>query len=311
MSCFGKYVIVLRCAITILHEGYYMDKQEAYSLLGVESGDKLREVRRKYHLLMHIHHPDVLSNDGNTDTARKLNEAFEIIKREGVSGGIKVIDWGIGENASAYCKRRLYMEDTLFGDEIIVDTGAYGKYYWQPDMESFRMLLKSLGEAVNGLLDGFGSQDITKAKLLHLLIQEFIDPYDCIGLLYPYDEESMLQTYRIKCQIKPITRDAYRLIDGETPEIKVKDSRLQVIIGSKVIGQIVFEDDSLYYLVTPLFLQKAAKAELQMEGVRNTPKPYMDTTMLLHVDRSKKKTDMTEKINAEIESTLKKKEKKG
>lgn len=282
-----------------------MDKQEAYSLLGVESGDKLRDVRRKYHLLMHMHHPDVLSDNGNTNTARQLNEAFEIIKREGISSGIRTVDWGIGENTSAYCKRKLYMEDNLFGDEIIVDTGAYGKYYWQPDMESFRMLLKSLGEAVNGLLDGCGDQGITKAKLLHLLIQEFVDPYECIGLLYPHDEDEgcKLQTYRIKCQIKPMTGDADRLIDGNAPAIKVKDSRLQVVAGSKVAGQIMFEEDSLYYLVTPLFLQKAAKAGLHTEGIRNIRKPYMDATMILHVDTSKKK-DMTEKINEEIKSTL-------
>ena len=289
-----------------------MDRQEAYSLLGVESGDRLRDVRRKYHLLMHIHHPDVLYENGSADTARKLNEAFEIIKREGISSGIKIVDWGIGENAAAYCKRKLYMEDNLFGDEIVVDTGAYGKYYWQPDMESFRMLLKSLGEAVNGLLDGSGTHRITKAKLLHLLIQEFIDPYECIGLLYPYDEDegSVLYTYRIKCQIKPMAKDADRLIDGETPEIKVKDSRLHIVIDSKVAGQIVFEEDSLFYLVTPLFLQKAAKAELRIAGVRNTRKPYMDATMILHVDRSKKK-DMTEKINEEITRTLKRKDEDG
>lgn len=282
-----------------------MDRQEAYSLLGVESGDRLRDVRRKYHLLMHMHHPDVLSEDGNADTARKLNEAFEIIKREGISSKIKVVDWGIGENALAYCKRKLYMEDNLFGDEIIVDTGAYGKYYWEPDMESFGMLLKSLGEAVNGLLDGSGTHRITKAKLLHLLIQEFIDPYECIGLLYPYDEDegSVLHTYRIKCQIKPMAKDADRLIDGETPEIKVKDSRLHIVIDSKAAGQIMFEEDSLFYLVTPLFLQKAANAELQIEGVRNTRKSYMDATMVLHVDPSKK-ADMTEKINEEIKATL-------
>lgn len=263
-----------------------MDRQEAYSLLGVESGDRLRDVRRKYHLLMHIHHPDVLYENGSADIARKLNEAFEIIKREGISSGIKIVDWGIGENAAAYCKRKLYMEDNLFGDEIVVDTGAYGKYYWQPDMESFRMLLKSLGETVNGILDGSGTHRITKAKLLHLLIQEFIDPYECIGLLYPYDEDegSVLYTYRIKCQIKPMAKDADRLIDGETPEIKVKDSRLHIVIDSKVAGQIVFEEDSLFYLVTPLFLQKAAKAELRIAGVRNTRKPYMDATMILHVD---------------------------
>ncbi len=281
-----------------------MDKQEAYSLLGIESGDKLRDVRRKYHLLMHVHHPDVLSENGSTDTARKLNEAFEIIKREGISSGIKAVDWGIGENASAYCRRKLYMEDNLFGDEIIVDTGAYGKYYWEPDMESFRMLLKSLGEAVNGLLDG--AQGMIRAKLLHLLIQEFIDPYECIGILYPYEKEegSLIQTYRIRCQIKPVTKDADRLIDKEKPKIRVNDSRLHVFLDSGIVGQIVFEEDRLYYLVTPLFLQKAARAELQIEGVRNKRKPYMDASIILHVDPSKK-TDMTEKINEEIKRTLK------
>ena len=288
-----------------------MDKQEAYRILGIKKGDKLRDVRRKYHLLMHEHHPDS-SPDNKSDTAKKLNEAFAIIKREGISAKYQIRDWGIAENKNAFCERKLYMEDNLFGDEIVVDTGAYGKYYWQPDMESFGMLLKSLGEAVNGLLDGSGTHRIMKAKLLHLLIQEFIDPYECIGLLYPYDEDegSVLHTYRIKCQIKPMAKDADRLIDGETPEIKVKDSRLHIVIDSKVAGQIMFEEDSLFYLVTPLFLQKAANAELQIEGVRNTRKSYMDATMILHVDRSKKK-DMTEKINEEITRTLKRKDEDG
>ena len=288
-----------------------MDKQEAYRILGIKKGDKLRDVRRKYHLLMHEHHPDS-SPDNKSDTAKKLNEAFAIIKREGISAKYQIRDWGIAENKNAFCERKLYMEDNLFGDEIVVDTGAYGKYYWQPDMESFGMLLKSLGEAVNGLLDGSGTHRIMKAKLLHLLIQEFIDPYECIGLLYPYDEDegSVLHTYRIKCQIKPMAKDADRLIDGETPEIKVKDSRLHIVIDSKVAGQIMFEEDSLFYLVTPLFLQKAANAELQIEGVRNTRKSYMDATMILHVDRSKKK-DMTEKINEEITRMLKRKDEDG
>ncbi len=288
-----------------------MDKQEAYRILDIKKGDKLRDVRRKYHLLMHEHHPDS-SPDNKSDTAKKLNEAFAIIKREGISSKYQIRDWGIAENKNAFCERKLYMEDTLFGDEIVVDTGGYGKFYWEPDMESFGMLLKSLGEAVNGLLDGSGTHRIMKAKLLHLLIQEFIDPYECIGLLYPYDEDegSVLHTYRIKCQIKSMAKDADRLIDGETPEIKVKDSRLHIVIDSKVAGQIMFEEDSLFYLVTPLFLQKAANAELQIEGVRNTRKSYMDATMILHVDRSKKK-DMTEKINEEITRTLKRKDEDG
>jgi hypothetical protein len=160
---------------------------------------------------MHKHHPDVLSENSDTDMARKLNEAFELIKREGLSSIIKVVDWGISENAGAYCKRKLYMEDNLFGDDIIVDTGAYGKYYWEPDMESFGMLLKSVGEAVNELLDispvseetQRRSTTIIKAKLLHLLIQEFIDPFECIRILCPYEEKegSEMQIFRIKCRV--------------------------------------------------------------------------------------------------------------
>ena len=94
---------------------------------------------------MHKHHPDVLSENSDTDMARKLNEAFELIKREGLSSIIKVVDWGISENAGAYCKR----------------------------------------------------------KLLHLLIQEFIDPFECIRLLCPYEEkeDSEMQIFRIKCRV--------------------------------------------------------------------------------------------------------------
>ena len=113
----------------------------------------------------------------------------------------------------------------------------------------------------------------------------------------------MIQTYRIRCQIKPMTKDTDRLNDGGKPEIKVKDSKLHVYIDSGIVGQIVFEEDSLYYLVTPLFLQKAAKAELRIEGARNKRKPYMDATMVLHVDPSKN-ADMTEKINEEIKAML-------
>ena len=57
-------------------------------------------------------------------------------------------------------------------------------------------------------------------------------------------------------------------------------------------------------------MQKATNAELQIEVVRNTRKSYMDATMILHVDRSKKK-DMTEKINEEITRTLKRKDEDG
>ena len=281
-----------------------MDRREACGILGVEDGDKLRDVRRKYHRLMHVHHPDTLPVDSDISTAQRLNEAFEVIKREGLSSKIKASDWGIKENARAYCDRKLYMEDNLFGDEIIVDTGAYGKYYWEPDMESFRMLLKSLGEAVNEILDGQEKTDGLKAKLLHLLIQEFIDPYECIGIIYPYEEDegSLTKTFRIRCQIK--TESPVKAGLPENIRIKAEGSRLYVFSKAGPVGRIMFEEDRLYYLVTPFFLQNAATAELITEKPENSKKSYIDACMILHVDPSKRK-DMTERINEEIRAILK------
>jgi curved DNA-binding protein CbpA len=287
-----------------------MDKQEAYRILGIKKGDKLRDVRRKYHLLMHEHHPDS-SPDNKSDTAKKLNEAFAIIKREGISSKYQIRDWGIAENKNAFCERKLYMEDTLFGDEIVVDTGGYGKFYWEPDMESFRMLLKSLGEAVKEILEekmegssdrSDGTIQTVKAKLLHLLIQEFVDPYECIKLLYPYEDKgdgSLLTC--VKCQIKPESPGDLGKIRDTEPIINAQGSKLYVFAGNDRAGQIVFDEDRLYYLVTPLFLQKAAEVTLEIKEIAKTRRKqhYISADMILKIDPSKK-MDMTDKINEEI-----------
>lgn len=293
-----------------------MDKQEAYRILGIKKGDKLRDVRRKYHLLMHEHHPDS-SPDNKSDTAKKLNEAFAIIKREGISAKYQIRDWGIAENKNAFCERKLYMEDTLFGDEIVVDTGGYGKFYWEPDMESFRMLLKSLGEAVKEILEEKmeGSSDRSdetvmalKAKLLHLLIQEFVDPYECIKLLYPYEDngDGSLLTC-VKCQIKPDSLKDLGKIKGSKLMIRAQGSKLYVFVDNERAGQIVFDEDRLYYLVTPLFLQKAAKATLEIREIGKTRRKqhYIPADMILKIDPSKK-MDMTDKSNEEIIRMLEK-----
>ena len=292
-----------------------MDKHEAYRILGIRSGDKLKDVRRRYHLLMHEHHPDVLEEGADDDFARKLNEAFGIIKREGISSKYQIKDWGIEENKAAYCSRKLYMEDTLFGDDIIVDTGAYGKFYWEPDMESFRMLLKSVGEAATALLDDIKPDNessekaylYTKAKLLHLLMQEYIDPYESVKLLYPYvenDDQSLL-TFRIKCHIKPEGKKLNNRSLSEDIQIKPQQSRLYAYSGSIRVGQIMFEEDRLYYLVTPLFQQRSVNAQLHMRDTSPYKKKvsYIPVYMDLTVNLSLKK-DPTDKINKEIEETL-------
>ena len=281
-----------------------MEISEAYSLLGISSGDRMEDVRRKYHRLMNRHHPDVLPDNEDSKTAQKINEAFALIKREGISSKLQITEWGIEENPRAFCKRKLYMEDSFFGKELVIDTGGYGRYYWEPDMESFPMLLKSVGEAANSLLPE--SARAVKAKLLHLLLQEFIDAFRCLEILYPHVEnDTLIQTFQIKCQIK--ADDS--LVNGHIPleqiQIQPQDSKLLMYHKGTTMGQIMFEEDWLYYLITPLFFQNAAKADLfeEKRGMRQAH-DFVSATMCMHVDPSRKQ-DPTEKINAEIKRVLK------
>lgn len=291
-----------------------MNQQEAYGILGISAGDEPEDIRRKYHRLMHMYHPDAGGGKEthNHEMAQKLNEAFRLLKREGFLAKKNTMrDWGIRENPAAFCARKLYMEEELFGDEIIVDTGAMGRFYWEPDMEPFALLLKSLGEAVNGLIEGAVDerQMRCKAKLLHLLIQEYVQPYECISLLYPLEQTDTehVKLCRLHCHLKPDGKGNIRAYQEEQMRVLAQGSRLYGYVGQALIGQITFAEDYLYYLVTPLFLQGAAEAVLQVKDIKMARRknlPYLSAEMSLRIDQSKMR-DLTARINAEIAHTLK------
>lgn len=312
-----------------------MNKQEAYKILGIEKGDTPKDIRRKYHLLMHKYHPDVIGQEEEKEReqlAAKLNEAFAVLRKAGFSSPKEsVSDWGIRENALAYCKRKVFMEDQLFGDEITIDTGVEGRYYWEPDLESFPMFLKSLGQTVAGLLDRIheefvaehgeealdcivdliGTQIKVKAKLLHLLIQEFVDPFEVIKELYPYNNEKAehLCAFRLKCVLK--WNDPYASHEGVEEQrfvVHPTFSRLYALSEEQPTGQIQFEEDVLYYLVNPILTQNAATAEFVTDPALNVGRkkmPYVKGRLELLVDYHSKK-DMTNLINKEIAAMLEK-----
>ena len=89
--------------------------------------------------------------------------------------------------------------------------------------------------------------------------------------------------------------------------IRAQGSKLYVFVDNERAGQIVFDEDRLYYLVTPLFLQKAAEATLEIREIGETCKKqhYLPADIILRIDLSKK-MDMTDKINEEIIRMLEK-----
>lgn len=287
-----------------------MTRQDAYKLLNIDKNDSFKDVRRKYHMLMHKHHPDTKShkNDSDSEMASLLNSAFELIKRDGLSDvGCSYVDLGFKENDNAFCKRKMYMKDSLFGDDIIVDTGLYGRYYWEPDLESFDIFLKSINEAASELIKDLRAFSVSKkAKLLHLLIQQFIDPYECISLLYPGGKYNAQKEFccQVNCHIKPEGESAKKISDN-TLTISPADSRLYLYSDSTRIGQIDFDENYLYYVITPFFIQETVHYEIQL----NTPKSltrskyYYPAVISICVDPFGKR-DVTGRINLEIASLL-------
>ncbi|MCR4750031.1 MAG: hypothetical protein K5877_09600 [Lachnospiraceae bacterium] len=282
-----------------------MNKQDAYKLLNIENGDSFKDVRRKYHALMHRHHPDIGSNS-DSEMAIRLNAAFELIKREGLlNKSCSYADLGFKENKKAFCKRKMYMDDSLFGDDIIVDTGAYGYFFWEPDLESFDIFIKSINEAASGIL---GNASVSaRAKLFHLLIQQFIDPYECITILYPNGRFNAKKEFecQISCHIKP----EYGIFDKsfeKTLSIVPVDSRLFLFAETTKLGQIDFDENYLYYVITPLFIQEAADYRLKISAKKTLRRSasYYPAVLFLTIDSTKKK-DMTSRINLEIASLLK------
>ena len=64
-------------------------------------------------------------------------------------------------------------------------------------------------------------------------------------------------------------------------------------------GTIHFQENEFYYIVTPLIIQKAAKASLVLDEKRT----HLSGRMEITVDKNRT-TDATEKINAEIKRML-------
>ncbi len=310
-----------------------MNQREALRILGLQPGEKPETIRHRYHQLLHRYHPDSAGEDDeeSLDRSRSVIEAFRFLKREGAqAGGQAGKAWGVRENAQAFCSRKIYMEDELFGDPIILETGAAGRYYWDPELETFSMFLRSIGEAVRDLMDGIGDRfgpeadeppdEISlryRTRLLHLLIQEFIDPYECLGQMYPYICQIPRQegAYEVRCHIMAEEKLLRRLeqcgITDGAWTICATDNQLLAVSDNGQKGRITFEETSLYYVVIPLFLQGAVTACLKISEKDSTrgsgrgKQPYLKARLLLTVDK-KKRQDLTGKISREIMNTLEK-----
>ena len=298
-----------------------MDKHTACRILGIREDEEPEYIRKQYRNLMKQHHPDVTGGEAmRPERVQEITEAYRILKAEGYlrHTGEKPA-WGIRENRAAFTMRSIFMEEDLFGNEMTVNTGIRGRYYWDPEIESFSLLLKSVSMEAMQIL---ACRDIdflpeknrmqVQAKLLHLLLQEFIDPYESLKTLNePAGASFENCVYYISCHLKIGNRRAQASGIEKEYTVFVKDNNLQVS-GDGISGKISFDENMYYYIVIPMLLQEAARAVFIPAKTENTGKKgyggYMKGKLSLEV-KEKHKKDMTEKINKEIDRMLAKLEK--
>ena len=281
-----------------------MNRVQALQILGVTGDDDAAFIRKRYRKLMKQYHPDASENESaGVAMAQNLTEAYRILKEEGLlTAGKDAADWGLRENPDAFTKRMIYMEEDLFGNVIHAETGLRGRFYWDPEIESFTALLRSVNKECMRILERDPDEEHRKsrAKLLHLLLQEFVDPLDSLSILASLGRvKNRENVYAVPCQVKAYPGKEKTIRSGRRLSVTAEGSRLLAAASGEKCGTVHFQENEFYYIVTPLILQKAAEASLVLTENRSHPGGRLE----ISVDAGRR-ADVMEKINAEIRRML-------
>ncbi len=267
-----------------------MNLEEAYRSLGAGRRDSLSIIKKKYHQLMRKYHPDSDREESKEKlrTAQRLNEAYEMILAAGAE--TEHIVWKepytARKNESAFCERNVYLWYGLYEDYgIHPEETARGRYYWDPEQEEFAMLLRSVNEVCGNLLQEierkfeiFHPEDMknpalhteNRQKLFHMLMQEFVHPYECLEKIVEISETKEGKDHYVVMARLRIQGDFW--IEQMKQQLG-KDSRLNSVVENHRIhilekaganlGHLFFEEDSFYYIVIPILEEQQIDFEIR------------------------------------------------
>lgn len=313
-----------------------MTVKEAEIILEVGRLDDAAAVKKKFRKLMIQYHPDAVGSDTPEyrRKAQQINEAYSILRRKrAVNEDIpaKTSVWKGRSAAHAFAERNIYM--ILWeGDKTEYLKVARGKYAWDPDLEEFDCLLKSLNETALELLErterrnGIYSDeefDIKSGKfpyqvrLFHLLAGQYISPSDCLKKLaapVKTDEEKR-DTYKVRAFLgekgnSPVFRALSGLAAGDPLYIDtLENNRIMVSDGKGApLGFLSLAENQMYYVVIPILRKNPARATLAVSAVevRRSPRPCrvrVDIDLYLQMENPEEKENASE-CNTQIDALL-------
>ncbi len=291
-----------------------MNRSQACRILGVLPDISVYELKKRYHILMVVTHPDSVSEHDYPYEVHEINDAYGYLLEHLTGEGIlekereaQRIRWDAPINPNAYTERPIYQyyEDES-GNRLGIITVDFGKYMWSM-YEDFPLFLKSLYSAAKQII----SEDDEKkhldrtddmslmADITYLIAGQFFGSDMALGLM-KWDADS--ESYFTKAMLElnagaKLPDEGTNLIPGS-----VKDHRLFVCDARGVeLGYLSFKDDRLLFGLIPLFERREVQVRMK---IRKYDKKAKSADVDLWVRSVKGDNTAVESINLKIQKLL-------
>lgn len=299
-----------------------MTAEQAKKILGVSDGMDSQEIKKNYHRLLHLVHPDASVTRGDHPvpeyTVDEIRLAYETLcgKRAGrgkkpdaehkkdVHKNKKQKEncWNAPELQQAFRSRKIYQTLEDADGEVIGDfCVAEGKYFWVQD-EEFPLFLKSTRlcglelleqlDREEGKESSLSEKQPFQAELTYQLTVQFIDSLAALAWLGRKCDDSGEAVYQLRGMVETggsifQNQKEKPLFPGEVlyPD-RLSHHRLYLKKeNGESAGMLSFPDDRLYYVVIPLFEQRSVQVKIQVaEGLPETGRSRRQSSQCQKLD---------------------------
>lgn len=291
-----------------------MRLEEAYKILDIQEDADEKTIKQHFHRKISQYHPDASLGTKleNVEKAQKINEAYALLKKSIASGRMNTARkmkkqkepiWPGKVNEAAFVERNIYV--SFFSSEWRQDDCnqvTRGRYLWDPDLEEFELLLRSLNHAVLDLMEQIERQNEIyhvdeymkkmrfpyQTKLFHCLTSQFIYPVSCLRkIAQPYQTEQsgkIIYKFRAFLGVKktsPLFYTMGKLKEGDLLyPVSLKNNRIMVAdADGSELGHLSIEEDQLYYILIPILESHKAQVKIVVDEsqVNRKHRPFQVT----------------------------------